>query len=302
MALEGALKLKEISYIHAEGYAAGEIKHGPIALINPETPSVFLVPDDHLREKTITNMKEIKARGGPVIAFGVEGDEDVRELADDFIGVPKIDERFYPFLMSAPSSYSPTSAPWSSTGTWTSPGTWPRASPLNKRSPAGGFGSWRRLPCSRPPGLAMRRRSPRPSLRGQSWSGAPCRFAGCPTCRPTPFRPCTGNTAWRPRRSSSGWSGTSCSSPRNGRRSLSDPRRVPGSGRTPGPSPTGEGRRTAFALRDAALLDPGGDPFRGREIRCLSWKPWPSGWPTSRPRPGAPRTCPCRRFWSSRSR
>ncbi|NLJ47044.1 MAG: glutamine--fructose-6-phosphate transaminase (isomerizing) [Treponema sp.] len=102
LALEGALKLKEISYIHAEGYGAGEIKHGPIALVNPETPSVFLVPDDFLREKTFSNMKEIKARGGPVIAFGVEGDEEVRELADDFIGVPRIDERFYPFLMSAP--------------------------------------------------------------------------------------------------------------------------------------------------------------------------------------------------------
>lgn len=102
LALEGALKLKEISYIHAEGYGAGEIKHGPIALVNPETPSVFLVPDDFLREKTLSNMKEIKARGGPVIAFGVEGDEEVRELADDFIGVPRIDERFYPFLLSAP--------------------------------------------------------------------------------------------------------------------------------------------------------------------------------------------------------
>jgi len=102
LALEGALKLKEISYIHAQGYGAGQIKHGPIALVNPETPSVFLVPDDFMREKTISNMKEVKARGGPVVAFGVEGDEDVRELADDFIGVPRIDERFYPFLMSAP--------------------------------------------------------------------------------------------------------------------------------------------------------------------------------------------------------
>jgi glutamine---fructose-6-phosphate transaminase (isomerizing) len=102
LALEGALKLKEISYIHAEGYGAGEIKHGPIALVNPETPSVFLVPDDFMREKTISNIKEVKARGGPVIAFGVEGDKDVMELADEFIGVPHIDERFYPFLMAAP--------------------------------------------------------------------------------------------------------------------------------------------------------------------------------------------------------
>lgn len=102
LSLEGALKLKEISYIHAEGYSAGEIKHGPIALVNPETPSVFLVPDDFMREKTISNIKEIKARGGPVIAFGVEGDKDVMELADEFIGLPRMDERFYPFLMAAP--------------------------------------------------------------------------------------------------------------------------------------------------------------------------------------------------------
>jgi glucosamine--fructose-6-phosphate aminotransferase (isomerizing) len=102
IALEGALKLKEISYIHAEGYAAGEIKHGPIALVSPEAPSLFLVPDDHLREKTISNIKEIKARGGPVIAVGVEGDEELRAIVDDFIPVPKADPRFYPFLMIVP--------------------------------------------------------------------------------------------------------------------------------------------------------------------------------------------------------
>ena len=73
IALEGALKLKEISYIHAEGYAAGEIKHGPIALVCPEVPSVFLVPDDGLREKVISNIREVKARGGLAIAVGVEG-------------------------------------------------------------------------------------------------------------------------------------------------------------------------------------------------------------------------------------
>ena len=102
IALEGALKLKEISYIHAEGCSAGEMKHGPIALVCPEVPSVFLVSDDFLREKTISNIREIKARGGPIIAIGVEGDEETAMLADDFIPVPKSDSRFYPFTMVVP--------------------------------------------------------------------------------------------------------------------------------------------------------------------------------------------------------
>jgi glucosamine--fructose-6-phosphate aminotransferase (isomerizing) len=102
IALEGALKLKEISYIHAEGYGAGEIKHGPIALVTPETPSVFLIPSDHLREKTISNMKEIKARGGPVIAIADKGDKEIAAIADDYIGLPPIDSRFQPFTMIVP--------------------------------------------------------------------------------------------------------------------------------------------------------------------------------------------------------
>jgi glucosamine--fructose-6-phosphate aminotransferase (isomerizing) len=102
IALEGALKLKEISYIHAEGCSAGEMKHGPIALVSPEVPSLFLVSDDFLREKTISNMREIKARGGRVIAVGVEGDGETAMLADDFIPVPKSDPRFYPFTMVVP--------------------------------------------------------------------------------------------------------------------------------------------------------------------------------------------------------
>jgi glucosamine--fructose-6-phosphate aminotransferase (isomerizing) len=102
VALEGALKLKEVSYIHAEGYASGEIKHGPIALVDGGTPSFFLVPDDFLREKVHSNMKEIKARGGPVIALAVEGDEESARIADDVIYVPKADPFAYPFLMVAP--------------------------------------------------------------------------------------------------------------------------------------------------------------------------------------------------------
>lgn len=102
VALEGALKLKEISYIHAEGYSAGEIKHGPIALVNEETPTVFLVPQDSLREKVISNMKEIKARKGPIIAVCTEGDKEVAAIADDIIPVPMVDELFYPFILIIP--------------------------------------------------------------------------------------------------------------------------------------------------------------------------------------------------------
>lgn len=100
IALEGALKLKEISYVHAEAFAAGEIKHGPIALVNEQTPSVFFVPDDFLREKIISNIKEIKARKGPVIAIGVEGDKELEQIADDFIAVPKVENpSFYALPM-----------------------------------------------------------------------------------------------------------------------------------------------------------------------------------------------------------
>lgn len=102
VALEGALKLKEISYVHAEGFSAAEIKHGPIALINDVTPSLFLVPDDHLRDKIISSMKEVKARRGKVIAVAVEGDSEVAEIADDCIFVPKTHELFYPYVMVVP--------------------------------------------------------------------------------------------------------------------------------------------------------------------------------------------------------
>lgn len=102
VALEGALKLKEISYIHAEGYTSAEIKHGPIALINEETPSMFLVPDDGLKEKVISNMKEVKARGGQVIAVTVDNDDSIRDIADDVFIIPKTSEFFYPFLLVVP--------------------------------------------------------------------------------------------------------------------------------------------------------------------------------------------------------
>ena len=102
VALEGALKLKEISYVHAEGYSAAEIKHGPIALINDDTPSFFVVPDNGLRDKVVSNMKEVKARRGPVLALAVEGDTEVARIADDVFYVPPTHEYMYPFLMVVP--------------------------------------------------------------------------------------------------------------------------------------------------------------------------------------------------------
>lgn len=101
-ALEGALKLKEISYIHAEGYPAAEMKHGPIALVDEHTPSVFVMPKGWIYEKVMSNLEEIKARGGPVIAIAAEGDERVAEVADDVIYIPEIQEFSQPIISVIP--------------------------------------------------------------------------------------------------------------------------------------------------------------------------------------------------------
>jgi glucosamine--fructose-6-phosphate aminotransferase (isomerizing) len=102
VALEGALKLKEISYIHAEGYPAAEMKHGPIALVDGETPSVFLIPRGPVYEKVMSNLEEIKARGGPVIAIACEGDEEVAAIADDVIYVPDVPDYLQPLVAVVP--------------------------------------------------------------------------------------------------------------------------------------------------------------------------------------------------------
>ncbi|MEY4387328.1 MAG: hypothetical protein RLY20_2611 [Verrucomicrobiota bacterium] len=102
VALEGALKLKEISYIHAEGYPAAEMKHGPIALIDEKTPSVFLAPRDSLYDKTFSNIEEIKARKGPVIAIATEGDEQIERKADEVIYLPATLEPIFPLLATVP--------------------------------------------------------------------------------------------------------------------------------------------------------------------------------------------------------
>jgi glucosamine--fructose-6-phosphate aminotransferase (isomerizing) len=102
IALEGALKLKEISYIHAEGYSAAEMKHGPIALIDPKTPVVFVVPQDSMYEKTMANLAMIRARKGPIIALASEGDTQIEKVADDVFFLPKTLEPIYPLLATIP--------------------------------------------------------------------------------------------------------------------------------------------------------------------------------------------------------
>ncbi len=102
IALEGALKLKEISYSHAEGYSAGEMKHGPIALIDENFPSIFIAPRDSVYEKMLGNMEEIKARNGKIIAIATEGDANVKKIADDVIYIPKTLELTSPLLSIIP--------------------------------------------------------------------------------------------------------------------------------------------------------------------------------------------------------
>jgi glucosamine--fructose-6-phosphate aminotransferase (isomerizing) len=102
IALEGALKLKEISYIHAEGYPAGEMKHGPIALIDEDVPVVVLVPKGSSYEKTLSNMEEVIARGGRVIAVCSAGDTEIQGRVETVIEVPHLDEDLDPLLLSVP--------------------------------------------------------------------------------------------------------------------------------------------------------------------------------------------------------
>lgn len=101
-ALEGALKLKEISYIHAEGYPAAEMKHGPIALIDREMPTVVIAPTDELHEKIISNIQQVKARGGSVIAIVTRGDETIPEIADHTLEIPPVPECLSPIIVSIP--------------------------------------------------------------------------------------------------------------------------------------------------------------------------------------------------------
>lgn len=102
VALEGALKLKEISYIHAEGYPAAEMKHGPIALVDDTLPVVFVATRDSYHEKIVSNIQEIKARKGKVIAVVTQGDDTIASMADDVIEIPEADELVAPMLSTIP--------------------------------------------------------------------------------------------------------------------------------------------------------------------------------------------------------
>ena len=100
IALEGALKLKEISYIHAEGYAAGEMKHGPIALVDEDMPVVMLAPRDRLYDKTINNLMEVRARNAPIIALASEGDYDIHQFAEVVFPIPDVHPLLTPILFA----------------------------------------------------------------------------------------------------------------------------------------------------------------------------------------------------------
>ena len=102
IALEGALKLKEVSYVHAEGYAAGEMKHGPIALIDANVPVIVLAPRDETYEKSMGNLQEAKAREAQVVAIATEGDEEIARLSHDCIEIPPVDSLITPFLTVLP--------------------------------------------------------------------------------------------------------------------------------------------------------------------------------------------------------
>ena len=102
LAMEGALKLKEISYVHAEGYQAGEMKHGPISLVDENMPVVALMPRDNLRNKMLNNVSEVIARQGKVIAIATEGDSEAAQLADDVIYIPETSPMLNPILAAIP--------------------------------------------------------------------------------------------------------------------------------------------------------------------------------------------------------
>lgn len=102
VALEGALKLKEISYIHAEGYPAAEMKHGPIALIDAEMPSVIIAPNDHLYDKIVSNVQQVKAREGSTLAIVSQGDSQIHSIADYVLEVPDVPEMLSPIVTTVP--------------------------------------------------------------------------------------------------------------------------------------------------------------------------------------------------------
>ena len=133
IAMEGALKLKELSYIHAEGYPAGEMKHGPIALIDRGMATVALAPQDSMYPKVVNNIKEVKARDGLVVAVVTQGDRDLPSQVDHVLSIPPgAGNPDSPCWPSFPCNCWPTTSPSSGAATLTSPETWPNRSPWNR--------------------------------------------------------------------------------------------------------------------------------------------------------------------------
>jgi glucosamine--fructose-6-phosphate aminotransferase (isomerizing) len=102
IAYEGSLKLKEVTYIHAEAYAGGELKHGSIAMLDEHFPIIALVPQDDVYEKMVSNIQEVKARKAPVLAFATEGDVSIQEIADDVLYIPKVHPILQPIVSTIP--------------------------------------------------------------------------------------------------------------------------------------------------------------------------------------------------------
>jgi glutamine---fructose-6-phosphate transaminase (isomerizing) len=126
LALEGALKLKEISYIHAEGYASGELKHGPIALIDETMPVVVLAPRDALFDKTVSNMQEVMARKGKVLLISDAAGLPRRAKASGAaLPCPSVPPALAPSFMRCPRSFWPITRPWPRAPMWTSRAIWP---------------------------------------------------------------------------------------------------------------------------------------------------------------------------------
>lgn len=101
-ALEGALKLKEVSYIHATGYPAGEMKHGPIALVDEYLPVVCIIPKSNIYDKMFSNIEEVRARGGQIIAIATEGDTRIKNITDNVLYIPECPEILSPLLVAVP--------------------------------------------------------------------------------------------------------------------------------------------------------------------------------------------------------
>jgi hypothetical protein len=132
IALEGALKLKEISYIHAEAYPAGELKHGPLALVDAEMPVISVAPNDQLLDKLKSNLKEVQARGGELYVFADADSEIPESEGVHILRLPSTTASCPPSCTSSRCNCCPTMLPWSREPMWTSRATWPNRSRWNK--------------------------------------------------------------------------------------------------------------------------------------------------------------------------